>query len=60
MARNLEKLDLKFKSKKFTILHSENSINRQINVVTNKLPLLPPAIRASSELYLKDLRLLHF
>lgn len=45
------------KSKNFTIMHSEDSVRRQIRVAQTKLTLMPgpPPLRAGMELYLSDL-----
>jgi hypothetical protein len=57
MSRTLQKsaLDTR-KVKKFTILHNEDSILRQLKVAQNKVPLLSPILRSSIENYLLELR----
>lgn len=42
-------------TKNFTILHSEESIMRQIRVASSKLPLMPPSAKYGMDAYLKDL-----
>ena len=57
ITRNLEKANMKIKKvKKYTILHSEDSMNRQINVAQNKLQLLPNHLKSGMESYLSELR----
>lgn len=55
--RHLEKAGMRIvKSKNFTILHSEDSIRRQIRVAQSKLALMPSiALRAGMEQYLSEL-----
>jgi hypothetical protein len=55
--RHLERANIHvLKSKNFTILHSEESIGRQIRVASSKLPLMPVEVRAGTEKYLNDLQ----
>lgn len=57
MTRTVQGLGLTTtKSKNFTILHSQDSINRQIRVAKTKLSLMSPILRDSMEQYLTDLR----
>ena len=54
--RNLDRSLLKVvKSKKFTILHSEESIFRQLRVAQSKLGIMNPIVRQGMERYLEDL-----
>eukprot|EP01035_Chromulina_nebulosa_P019682 gene19682-25601_t len=57
MIRHLESAHFKIlKSKSFTILHSEESILRQLRVAQSKLDLMPHmSLRQGMELYLRDL-----
>lgn len=57
MKRHLEKSNFKvLKSKNFTILHSEESVGRQIRVARSKLPLMPDCVRLGMDAYLSDLQ----
>lgn len=57
MIRHLEIANFKIiKSKSFTILHSEESILRQLRVAQSKLDLMPdPSLRQGMEIYLRHL-----
>jgi hypothetical protein len=57
MKRHLEKAQFRVvKSKNFTILHSDESVTRQIRVASSKLPLMPLSVRAGMEQYLNELQ----
>ena len=57
MKRHLEQSNFKvLKTKNFTILHSEESVMRQIRVASSKIPLMPYAVRAGTEQYLSALQ----
>jgi hypothetical protein len=57
MQRHLDRFNMKIiKSKNFTILHSEDSIRRQLRVAQSKLNYMPnPVLRNGVESYLNDL-----
>lgn len=57
MIRHLESADFKIlTSKSFAILHSEESILRQLRVARSKLDLMPnPALRQGMDAYLREL-----
>jgi len=56
ITRHLEKSGFKVEhTKKFTILHSEDSIIRQVRVASSKLGLMPPPAREGMEMYLNDI-----
>ena len=57
MLRHLESAKFKIiTSKSFAILHSEESILRQLRVAQSKLDLMPsPALRVGMEVYLREL-----
>lgn len=58
MHRHLDSAKLKVvQSKNFSILHSEDSILRQVRVAQSKLELMNPALRQGMNAYLQDLRL---
>jgi hypothetical protein len=57
MKRHLERANFRvLKSKNFTILHSEESVGRQIRVAFSKLPMMPVEVRTGMEKYLGDLQ----
>lgn len=57
VSRTLENNKLQVrKVKKFTILHNEDSVLRQLKVAQNKLALLPVVLQSSMERYLVELR----
>lgn len=56
MVRHLEKSGFKvLHTKKCTILHSEESIMRQVRVASSKLELMPPEMSGGMTAYLADL-----
>ena len=56
MTRTLEKCNFQLrKQKKFTILHNEDSILRQVKVAQNKIPLISPVLQRGIESYLAEL-----
>jgi hypothetical protein len=57
MHRHLELAQMKVvQSKNFSILHSEDSILRQVRVAQSKLELMNPALRQGMNAYLQDIR----
>ena len=55
--RHLEQAQMRVvQSKNFSILHSEESIMRQVRVAQSKLELMNPSARAGMQAYLNDLR----
>lgn len=56
ISRTLENSQFQLKKiKKFTILHNEDSIMRQLKVAQNKIPLISPSLRSGMEAYLNEL-----
>ena len=56
ISRTLENSQFQLrKIKKFTILHNEDSIMRQLKVAQNKIPLLSPSLQEGMESYLNEL-----
>jgi hypothetical protein len=56
MERHLDKSGFEIQqSKKFSIMHSEASILRQLRVGQSKLGYMNPAVRIGYEAYFKDL-----